>query len=138
MSVSGLSSKGVIVNTEDNSIPCCKVSHDIIKSSSEVSAASVSVPQTLPRVGEILQSSNLKSFTLTELQVATRNFRVDSVLGDGDFGSVFKGWIDEHSPSAAKPGTGIAVAVKRLNQNCFKGHSEFMVSLTFITKKKIV
>nr|ACJ84784.1 unknown [Medicago truncatula] len=129
---SGLSSKGVIVNTEDHSIPCCKISHDIISSSSEVSAASVSVPQTLPRVGEMLQSSNLKSFTLTELQNATRNFRVDSVLGDGDFGSVFKGWIDEHSSSAAKPGTGIAVAVKRLHQDCFKGHNKFMAEVNYL------
>ena len=136
MLVSGLSSKGVIVHTEDHSIPCCRISHDIISSSSEVSAASVSVPQTLPCVGEILQSSNLKSFSLTELQNATRNFRVDSLLGDGDIGSVFKGWIDEHSSSAAKPGTGIAVAVKRLNQDGFKGHNEFMVCLTLITKKK--
>jgi len=128
ISVSGLSSKSVIVNTEDHSIPCCKLSGDLISSSSEVSVASV--PRTLPCEGEILQSSNLKSFTLTELQAATRNFRVEIVLGDGDFGSVFKGWIDEHSSSAAKPGTGIAVAVKRLNQDGVISHNELMVSST--------
>lgn len=110
---------------------------DIILSSStseiEISAGSVS--RTDSCVGEILQSSNLKSFTLTELQAATRNFRVDSILGDGGLGSVFKGWIDEHSASAAKPGKGIAVAVKKLYQDGFKVHEEMLVSLTHLIKK---
>nr|WIL59856.1 nodulation protein [Melilotus officinalis] len=114
-SVSGLSSKSVNGETED--IACSKVTDELI---------------SLSNVGEIFQSSNLKSFSLTELQAATRNFRVDSVLGEGDFGSVFKGWIDEHSPSAAKPGTGIAVAVKRLNQDGFKGRSELMAEVNYL------
>lgn len=79
--------------------------------------------------GEILQSSNLKSYTLAELKAATRNFRPDSVLGEGGFGSVFKGWIDENTLAAAKPGTGIVIAVKRLNQESFQGHREWLVSL---------
>lgn len=78
--------------------------------------------------GEILQSSSLKSFCLSDLKVATRNFRPDSVLGEGGFGSVFKGWIDEDSFAATKPGTGIVIAVKRLNQESFQGHREWLVS----------
>nr|ACJ84948.1 unknown [Medicago truncatula]AFK35293.1 unknown [Medicago truncatula] len=123
-SVSGLSSKSVNVNTEDLSIPCSKVSGDL-SSSSNTEVPTVSVPQTARGVEEILQSTNLKSFTSTELQVATRNFRVDSVLGH----SVFKGWIDEHSSSAAKPGKGIAAAVKRLYQDGFKGHKELFAEV---------
>jgi hypothetical protein len=42
--------------------------------------------------GEILESANVKAFTFNELRTATRNFRPDSVLGEGGFGSVFKGW----------------------------------------------
>ncbi|KAJ0101872.1 hypothetical protein Patl1_06399 [Pistacia atlantica] len=94
----------------------------LIGSSSKVS--SVSVPRT---EGEILQSSNLKSFSFNELRTATRNFRPDSVLGEGGFGSVFKGWIDEHTFAATKPGTGIVIAVKRLNQEGFQGHQEWLV-----------
>jgi hypothetical protein len=60
--------------------------------------------------------------------MATRNFRPDSVLGEGGFGSVFKGWIDEQTFSAAKPGTGMVIAVKRLNQDGFQGHKEWLVS----------
>lgn len=77
---------------------------------------------------EILQSSNLKSFSFAELKLATKNFRPDSLLGEGGFGSVYKGWIDEHSLAAAKPGSGMVVAVKRLNLDGFQGHKEWLVS----------
>ncbi|MCI10629.1 protein kinase APK1B chloroplastic-like, partial [Trifolium medium] len=91
-------------------------------STSRNSSASISV--TSRSEGEILQSSNLKSFSYNELRAATRNFRPDSVLGEGGFGSVFKGWIDEQSHAATKPGMGIIVAVKRLNQEGCQGHRE--------------
>ncbi|KAF9676831.1 hypothetical protein SADUNF_Sadunf08G0044100 [Salix dunnii] len=96
-------------------------------SSSKVSSSTV--PSTPRTQGEILQSSNLKSFSFNELKAATRNFRPDSVLGEGGFGCVFKGWIDEHSLAAAKPGTGIVIAVKRLSQESFQGHQEWLVSI---------
>lgn len=79
--------------------------------------------------GEILLSSNLKGFNFSELRTATRNFRPDSVLGEGGFGCVFKGWVDENSLTAAKPGTGMVIAVKRLNQEGFQGHQEWLVSI---------
>ncbi|CAH1412447.1 unnamed protein product [Lactuca virosa] len=56
---------------------------------------------------EILQLGNLKPFSFNVLKLATRNFRHDSVLGEGGSGSVLKGWIDEQS-------------VKRLNREIFK------------------
>jgi len=83
----------------------------------------------MPRTeGEILQNANLKNFSLSELKSATRNFRPDSVVGEGGFGCVFKGWIDESSLAPSKPGTGIVIAVKRLNQEGFQGHREWLVS----------
>lgn len=97
--------------------------------SSKISLASV-LPA--PRSeGEISQSSNLKSFSYEELKEATRNFCLDSVLGEPGSGSVFKGWIDEHSFTATKPGTGMGIAVKRLNQDSFRGHREWFVSHLF-------
>ena len=86
-----------------------------------------SVPPTPRSEGEILQSSNLKSFSFSDLKMATRNFRPDSVLGEGGFGSVFKGWIDEQSYVATKPVIGIVIAVKKLNQESFQGHREWLV-----------
>ena len=93
--------------------------------------SSVSVPSTPRTEGEILQSSNMKAFSFNELKAATRNFRPDSMVGEGGFGCVFKGWIDEQSLKAAKPGTGMVIAVKRLNQEGFQGHKEWLVSTDF-------
>ena len=89
-----------------------------------------SVPPTPRTEGEILKSSNMKSFTFGELKTATRNFRPDSVVGEGGFGCVFKGWIDEQSLAPVRPGTGLVIAVKRLNQEGLQGHSEWLVSVT--------
>lgn len=91
-----------------------------------------SVPPTPRSEGEILQSCNLKSFSLSDLKTATRNFRPDSVLGEGGFGSVFKGWIDEHTYAATKPGTGMVIAVKRLNQESDQGHREWLAEVNYL------
>lgn len=77
--------------------------------------------------GEILSSPNLKSFSFMELRNATRNFRPDSLLGEGGFGYVFKGWIDEFTLMASKPGSGMVIAVKKLKPEGFQGHKEWLV-----------
>ena len=78
---------------------------------------------------EILSSPNLKALTFNELKNSTRNFHPDSFLGEGGFGYVFKGWIDEYNFSATKPGSGMAVAVKKLNSERFQGHKKWLVGL---------
>ncbi|KAK4480275.1 hypothetical protein RD792_013342 [Penstemon davidsonii] len=93
---------------------------------------SSSLPMTPRNEGEILDSTNLKSFGFNDLRVSTRNFRPDSVLGEGGFGCVFKGWIDEHTFKATKPGTGMVIAVKRLNQEGFQGHKEWLTEINYL------
>ncbi|WOL20348.1 putative serine/threonine-protein kinase NAK [Canna indica] len=115
--------------SEENSRSICKDQNGLSGSSSHSSA---SVPPTPRTEGDILQSSNLKSFTLSELKSATRNFRPDSVLGEGGFGSVFKGWIDERTLAASKPGSGIVIAVKRLNQDGLQGHREWLAEVNYL------
>ncbi|KAI5013410.1 hypothetical protein ZWY2020_034522 [Hordeum vulgare] len=61
-----------------------------------------------------------------ELKTATRNFRPDSMLSEGGFGSVFKGWLDETTFTPAWPGTGMVIVVKKLNQEGFQGHREWL------------
>ncbi|TKY48416.1 kinase APK1A [Spatholobus suberectus] len=117
-------------NTELNSKYVSTDGNELSSTNGKVSA--ISVPQTPRSEGEILQSSNLKNFTLSELKTATRNFRPDSVLGEGGFGSVFKGWIDENSLTATKPGTGIVIAVKRLNQDGIQGHREWLAEVNYL------
>lgn len=104
-------------------------SNDLSGGSSKVS--SVIAPPTPRSEDDILQTSNLKSFSFADLKMATRNFRPDSVLGEGGFGSVFKGWIDENSLSATRPGAGMVIAVKKLNLDGLQGHREWLVSPFF-------
>lgn len=75
------------------------------------------------------QPSNLKSFTFSDLKNATRNFRSDSLLGEGGFGYVFKGWIDEQTLAPCRPGTGLVVAVKKLKAESVQGHREWLVCI---------
>ncbi|KAL1345327.1 hypothetical protein AAHE18_08G109500 [Arachis hypogaea] len=117
-------------NTGVNSKNVSTDGNDLSNTNSKVS--STSMPPTPRSEGEILQCSNLKSFSLSELKTATRNFRPDSVLGEGGFGSVFKGWMDENSLVASKPGTGIVIAVKRLNQDGLQGHREWLAEVNYL------
>lgn len=132
MIISGLNSKRVSGDTVDFFSTSSKVSSDFSSSSSKVSLSGSGSAGSMHQIPSSVHSCNLKSFTSTELKEATRNFRADSVLGEGNsgFGSVYKGWIDDHSPSASKRGTGIVVAVKRLNHDGFQAHNELLVSLT--------
>ncbi|MED6212085.1 putative serine/threonine-protein kinase pbl9 [Stylosanthes scabra] len=95
------------------------------------------VPSTTTRPtptseGEILHCSKLKSFSFSELKTATRNFHRNNLLGEGDFGSVFKGWVNENSLVAAKPGTGVVIAVKRLYQHGLEGDSEWLAEVNYL------
>ncbi|VAI80434.1 unnamed protein product [Triticum turgidum subsp. durum] len=82
-----------------------------------------------PKDVEDLQTEgygNVNIFTYNELRAATKNFRPDQILGEGGFGVVYKGVIDENVrigfPSRQ-------VAVKELNPEGFQGDKEWLVSL---------
>ncbi|KAH6832364.1 hypothetical protein C2S53_007224 [Perilla frutescens var. hirtella] len=66
---------------------------------------------------------NLRVFSYKELKAATRNFHRETVLGHGGFGMVYKGWIPEDS--GGKPGSGAAVAVKKLDHESMEGFIEW-------------
>lgn len=86
-------------------------------------------------VGEELKlAAQLRRFTFNELKCATRNFRPESLLGEGGFGCVFKGWIEENGTAPMKPGTGLTVAVKTLNHDGLQGHKEWVVCFYFLCK----
>ncbi|KAK1554610.1 hypothetical protein Q3G72_014695 [Acer saccharum] len=87
----------------------------------------------VPSSGKIV-TPNLKMFTLQELKQTTKNFRPDSMLGEGGFGRVFKGWVDEKTYGPTKAGTGIAVAVKKSNPDSPQGLEEWQAEVKFLGK----
>ncbi|OMO54572.1 hypothetical protein COLO4_36402 [Corchorus olitorius] len=88
---------------------------------------------SMPASGKIL-STTLKIFTLSELKAATRNFRPDTVLGEGGFGRVFKGWVDDKTYAPSKVGVGMAVAVKKSNPDSSQGLQEWQAEVKFLGK----
>ncbi|PSS31189.1 Serine/threonine-protein kinase [Actinidia chinensis var. chinensis] len=91
------------------------------------------VVQDLPASGRIV-TPNLKMFTYSELKSATRNFRPDTVVGEGGFGRVFKGWVDDKTYAPSKVGIGIAVAVKKSNPDSCQGFKEWQSEVKFLGK----
>ncbi|KAJ1687146.1 hypothetical protein LUZ63_018536 [Rhynchospora breviuscula] len=109
--------------------------------SSLISASTLTLPsykekaETLPTPrteGEILSCPNLKAFLFGDLKTATKNFRPDSLIGEGGFGHVYKGWLDEQTLVPSKPGSGMVVAVKRLKPEGFQGHKEWLTEVDYL------
>lgn len=72
-----------------------------------------------------LAGSNLHVFTLAELKIITQGFSSSNFLGEGGFGPVHKGFIDDK----LRPGLmAQPVAVKLLDLDGSQGHKEWLVS----------
>ncbi|XP_071692798.1 probable serine/threonine-protein kinase PBL7 [Rutidosis leptorrhynchoides] len=78
--------------------------------------------------------SSLKIFSLDGLKNATRNFSDDNVLGEGAFGKVFKGWVERETYVPSKVGSGIPVAVKKLDPDGLHGLEEWKAEVEFLGK----
>ncbi|ESW29991.1 hypothetical protein PHAVU_002G115800 [Phaseolus vulgaris] len=81
-----------------------------------------------PRV----ETRNLKQFNFADLKAATKSFRSDVLLGEGGFGKVYKGWLDEKTLTPTKSGSGMVVAVKKLNSESVQGFREWQSEINFL------
>ncbi|KAF2316268.1 hypothetical protein GH714_041609 [Hevea brasiliensis] len=100
--------------------------------SSSTASNTESIPST-PNIAEELKvASQLRRFSFNELKSATRSFRPESLLGEGGFGCVFKGWINEAGTIPVKPGTGLPVAIKTLNHDGLQGHKEWLAEVNYL------
>lgn len=91
------------------------------------SAGSVSSPRSIPEMYREKQH-NLRVFSLSELRTATNNFNRLLKIGEGGFGSVYKGTIRPPDGS----GDPIVVAIKRLNQHGLQGHKQWLAEVQFL------
>ncbi|MBA0844340.1 hypothetical protein Goarm_001440 [Gossypium armourianum] len=73
--------------------------------------------------------SNVDIFSYQEMRLATKQFRPDYILGDGGFGVVYKGVIDENVRPNYKS---TAVAVKELNPDGFQGDREWLAEVNYL------
>ncbi|KAL6294670.1 hypothetical protein ACE6H2_002812 [Prunus campanulata] len=116
-SISGTSTHCETKSTNDTSRdqPTATVVSSSTTSNTESNASTSKLEE------ELKVASRLRKFTFNDLKLATRNFRPESLLGEGGFGCVFKGWIEENGTAPVKPGTGLTVAVKTLNHDGLQG-----------------
>ncbi|KAI3696742.1 hypothetical protein L6452_29259 [Arctium lappa] len=75
-----------------------------------------------------LFSNNLNVFTFSELQAATNNFSQSSKIGEGGFGCVYTGVINDPRDSTKS----LNVAVKQLGQRGLQGHKEWVTEVNVL------
>ncbi|XP_030929941.1 probable leucine-rich repeat receptor-like serine/threonine-protein kinase At3g14840 isoform X4 [Quercus lobata] len=77
------------------------------------------------RMGQDLKGLDLQtgSFTLRQIRAATNNFDVSNKVGEGGFGSVYKGLLSD----------GTAIAVKQLSSKSKQGNREFVNEIGMIS-----
>ncbi|KAE8734901.1 Serine/threonine-protein kinase [Hibiscus syriacus] len=69
-------------------------------------------------------SANAKTFDYRDLCTATNNFNPENQLGEGGFGRVYKGQVDNPNQ---------VVAVKQLDRNGYQGNKEFLVEVLMLS-----
>ncbi|XP_068480477.1 serine/threonine-protein kinase RIPK-like isoform X1 [Phaseolus vulgaris] len=88
-----------------------------------------SSPQAIEDLSISLVGPKLYTFTLEELREATHNFSWSNLLGEGGFGPVYKGFVDNKLRPDLKAQS---VAVKQLNLDGFQGHREWLAEIIFL------
>lgn len=95
---------------------------------SDISISS-STTQAIEDLSISLAGSKLYTFTLEELREATHNFSRSNLLGEGGFGPVYKGFVDDKLRHGLKAQP---IAVKRLNLDGSQGHREWLAEIIFL------
>ncbi|KAL2553873.1 Protein kinase superfamily protein [Forsythia ovata] len=89
----------------------------------------VIIPKNVEDLRQNSGNSDLDIFTYEEMKSATKNFRPDQVLGDGGFGIVYKGIIDEN----VRPGYRTTqVAIKALDPEGLQGDQEWLAEVNYL------
>lgn len=88
-----------------------------------------SSPLSVDDISNSLIGWTLHVFTLAELEVITNKFSWNNLLGEGGFGPVYKGFVDDK----LRPGLEAQpVAVKVLDLDGLQGHREWLAEIVFL------
>ncbi|KAF1898492.1 hypothetical protein Lal_00032072 [Lupinus albus] len=104
----------------------------LISSASKVSGSAISLTRgVMPRSGSLSFNSgtmtytgSAKTFTLNDIEKATNNFDSSRILGEGGFGLVYKGILND----------GRNVAVKILKRDDQRGGREFLAEVEMLSR----
>ncbi|KAK4757820.1 hypothetical protein SAY87_019121 [Trapa incisa] len=91
------------------------------------SSCSVTSTRSIPELYEE-KAQNLRVFTLPELKLATNGFSRLLKIGEGGFGSIYKGTIKRLDGK----GQMITVAIKKLNPAGMQGHKQWVAEVQFL------
>ncbi|CAM0945007.1 unnamed protein product [Alopecurus aequalis] len=92
------------------------------------SSGSASSARSIPELYEERGASSLREFGLRELHAATSDFSRLLKVGEGGFGSVYKGVV--RLPGG--PAGGTVVAIKKLNTSGHQGHKQWLAEVHFL------
>ncbi|XWS12152.1 hypothetical protein CRYUN_Cryun37aG0065300 [Craigia yunnanensis] len=102
--------------------------------SQRLSLSDVSHPGSPLSLSDLSNSLiSLHIFTLKELEVITHKFTKSNYLGEGGFGPVYKGFIDDKLRPGLKAQS---VAVKVLDLDGTQGHREWLAEVIFLGQLK--
>ncbi|XP_047321661.1 receptor-like protein kinase FERONIA [Impatiens glandulifera] len=96
------------------------------------------LPQNLSKQGDIggpvVTRSHvevqLKIYSFNDMKRATQDFH--NYLGQGGFGNVYRGWVNEKTLKPCKPGRGISVAIKKLDIGGMQGNEEWKAEVNVL------
>ncbi|XP_058085245.1 probable serine/threonine-protein kinase PBL19 isoform X3 [Magnolia sinica] len=98
----------------------------VTKSASSITNASSS-RRSIPALYEE-KAHNLRVFSFSELTNATNDFHRSLKIGEGGFGSVYKGFVKPPDGDGER----IAVAIKKLNKESLQGHKQWVAEVQFL------
>ena len=91
-------------------------------------ASNPSSPLSIDDLSNSLVGPKLHVFSFAQLRTITHNFASSNLLGEGGFGPVYKGFVDDK----IKPGLEAQpVAVKLLDLHGSQGHKEWLVGCRY-------
>ncbi|KAF9593852.1 hypothetical protein IFM89_025637 [Coptis chinensis] len=119
----------VVANAQVQQLPIKNVGSEKRYNRSFSDLSDPSTPNHIDDTRKNAMFDTVIAFTLFELETITKSFRNDYILGEGGFGTVYKGYIDENVRVGLKS---LPVAVKVLNKQGLQGHREWLTEVNFL------
>ncbi|XP_020536642.1 probable serine/threonine-protein kinase PBL12 isoform X2 [Jatropha curcas] len=103
--------------------------HNSFRRLSLTDVSNPSSPLCVEDLSNSFAGPKLHIFTFAELRIITQSFARINLLGEGGFGPVYKGFIDDKLRPGLKAQP---VAVKSLDLDGMQGHKEWMAEIIFL------